>query len=78
MSRCQGGFPTLIRVTPYVSDRIEFSKRHENACLLDGQNLDHDCHRSQKNPDEISGDRRDSKTLTKGPTLTTLAPAFEG
>ena len=27
MSRCQRGFPLLIRVTPYVSDRFEFSKK---------------------------------------------------
>ena len=25
MSRCQREFPTLIRVTPYVSDKFEFS-----------------------------------------------------
>ena len=27
ISRCQQGFPILIRVTPYVSDRFVFSKR---------------------------------------------------
>ena len=31
-----------------------------------------------KSPDENSGNRRDSNTPTTGPTLTTVAPAFEG
>ena len=26
MSRCERGFPILIRVTPYVSEEFEFSK----------------------------------------------------
>ena len=44
----------------------------KNACLLHGQNLDY------QSPDKISGNRRDSDTHTTGPTLTTVAPAFEG
>ena len=33
---------------------------------------------AHQNPDNISEDRRDRDTHTTGPTLTTVAPAFEG
>ena len=84
-TRSLGGIPSanakvlvLSIYLPTKGDEWPKATSHENACLLSGENLDYHCHCPPKNPDDISGNRRDRDTLTTGPTHSTVAPALEG